>query len=242
MVDRGGLPAGDVRLREWPAGSLCLREVDRIPIRLGWVPARPSCRWQSRRCRSRPARRRARAGRRLNARHRLRHRRAARRRTPQPRLPRPARRAHRPCIRPIIPVVVVVVLAQAWRGGPQHQISRVLKGCDELPDDQRTGRAAGLACAASRAADAVDTIVITTAVRHQARVVTGDPGDLTRTADCIGARIRIFATDRHPEPLNRSPNVDDGVRSRPSGDTGHRQCGSGLCILTCDLTGSARMP
>lgn len=48
-------------------------------------------------------------------------------------------------IRPIIPVVVV--LAQAWRGGPQHQISRVLKGCDILPDDQRTGRGAGLACA-----------------------------------------------------------------------------------------------
>jgi hypothetical protein len=30
-------------------------------------------------------------------------------------------------IRPLAPVVV---LAQAWRGGPQHQISRVLKGCD----------------------------------------------------------------------------------------------------------------
>jgi len=43
----------------------------------------------------------------------------------------------------------------------------------------------------------VDTIVITTAVRHQAPVVTGDPGDpgdLTRIADCIGVKIRIFAT------------------------------------------------
>jgi hypothetical protein len=40
----------------------------------------------------------------------------------------------------------------------------------------------------------VDTIVITTAVRHQAPVVTGNPGDLTRIADCIGIRIRIFAT------------------------------------------------
>src|SRR5258708_40205160 len=94
-------------------------------------------------------------------------------------------------IRPLVPVVV---LAQAWRGGPQHQISRVLKGCDVLPDDQRTARAAGLACAASRTADVVDTIVITTAVRHQAPVVTSDPGDLTRTADCIGVKIRIFAT------------------------------------------------
>jgi len=70
----------------------------------------------------------------------------------------------------------------------------VLEGCDILPDDQRTGRAAGRACAASRTADVVDTIVITTAVRHQAPVVTGDPGDLTRIADCIGVKIRIFAT------------------------------------------------
>jgi hypothetical protein len=70
----------------------------------------------------------------------------------------------------------------------------VLEGCDELPDAGRTGRAAGPACAASRAADVVDTIVMTTAVRHQAPVVTGDPGDLTRIADCIGVKIRIFAT------------------------------------------------
>ena len=33
-------------------------------------------------------------------------------------------------IRPLVPVVV---LAQAWRGGPQHQISRVLKACDSSP-------------------------------------------------------------------------------------------------------------
>jgi predicted nucleic acid-binding protein len=98
-------------------------------------------------------------------------------------------------IRPIVPVVV---LAQAWRGGPQHQISRVLKGCDILPDDQATGRAtgraAGLACAASGTADVVDAIVIAIAVRHQAPVVTSDPRDLTRIADSIGVKIRLFTT------------------------------------------------
>ena len=93
-------------------------------------------------------------------------------------------------IRPIVPVVV---LAQAWRGGPQHQISRVLKGCDILPDDQATGRA-GVACAASGTADVVDAIVIATAVRHQAPVVTSDPGDLTRIADSIGVKIRLYTT------------------------------------------------
>ena len=97
-------------------------------------------------------------------------------------------RAH---IRPIVPVVV---LAQAWRGGPQHQISRVLKGCDILPDDQRTGRAAGVACAASGTSDVVDAIVIATAVQHQAPIVTSDPGDLARIADSIGVKIRLYST------------------------------------------------
>jgi predicted nucleic acid-binding protein len=94
-------------------------------------------------------------------------------------------------IRPIVPVVV---LAQAWRGGPQHQISRVLKGCDIIPDDAITGRAAGVACAASGTADVVDAIVVATAVRHQAGVVTSDPDDLTRLADAIGVKIRLFLT------------------------------------------------
>jgi predicted nucleic acid-binding protein len=94
-------------------------------------------------------------------------------------------------IRPIVPVVV---LAQAWRGGPQHQISRVLKACDILPDDPATGRAAGVACAASGTTDVVDAIVIAAAVRHQAPVVTSDPDDLTRIASAIGVKIQFYRT------------------------------------------------
>ncbi len=93
-------------------------------------------------------------------------------------------------IRPLVPVVV---LAQAWRGGPQHQISRVLTGCDIVPDDERTGRAAGLACGASATADVVDAIVVTMAVRYQAPVVTSDSGDITRIADALGLKIRLYA-------------------------------------------------
>lgn len=94
-------------------------------------------------------------------------------------------------IRPLVPVAV---LAQAWRGGPQHQISRVLKGCDILPDDERAGRAAGIACAASGTSDVVDAIVIVTAVRHQAAIVTSDPGDLSQIASSIGVKIQLFPT------------------------------------------------
>jgi predicted nucleic acid-binding protein len=92
----------------------------------------------------------------------------------------------------IRPVVPVVVLAQAWRGGPQHQISRVLKGCDIVPDDERTGRAAGVACGAAGTADVVDAIVVTTAVRFQAPVVTSDSGDITGIADALGLKIRLY--------------------------------------------------
>jgi predicted nucleic acid-binding protein len=94
-------------------------------------------------------------------------------------------------IRPIVPVVV---LAQAWRGGPQHQISRVLKACDVTPDDERIGRAAGLACAASGTADVVDAIVVVMAVRYQAPIVTSDPSDLTHIADAIGMKLRFYPT------------------------------------------------
>jgi predicted nucleic acid-binding protein len=94
-------------------------------------------------------------------------------------------------IRPIVPVVV---LAQAWRGGPQHQISRILKACDIVPDDERAGRAAGVACAASGTADVVDAIVVATAIRHQAPVVTSDPGDLTHIARSVGVKIHLFPT------------------------------------------------
>jgi len=93
----------------------------------------------------------------------------------------------------IRPVVPVVVLAQAWRGGPRHQISRVLEGCDIVPDDERTGRAAGVACGAAGTADVVDAIVVTTAVRYQAPVVTSDSGDISRIADALSLKIRIFA-------------------------------------------------
>ena len=93
----------------------------------------------------------------------------------------------------IRPVVPVVVLAQAWRGGPQQQISRVLKGCDILPDDERTGRAAGVACGAAGTADVVDAIVVTTDVRYRAPVVTSDSDDITCIADALGLRILLYA-------------------------------------------------
>jgi hypothetical protein len=90
------------------------------------------------------------------------------------------------------PIIPVVVLAQAWRGGPQPGLSKALKGCDVSPDDQQIGRAAGVVCAASGTSDVVDAIVVATAARFQASVVTSDPGDLTHLAHSIGVKLRLF--------------------------------------------------
>lgn len=84
-------------------------------------------------------------------------------------------------------VVPVVVLAQAWRGGPQHSLSRVLKGCKILPDDADAGKAAGRACALARTADVVNALVVVTALRLNCAVVTSDADDLNHLAISIGA-------------------------------------------------------
>jgi predicted nucleic acid-binding protein len=92
----------------------------------------------------------------------------------------------------IVPVVPVVVLAQAWRGGPQPNLSRLLRGCRIVPDDENTGRAAGRACAAAGTSDVVDALVVVTATQLEAPVVTTDPEDLAHLASGLGAKLALY--------------------------------------------------
>ena len=89
------------------------------------------------------------------------------------------------------PVVPVVVLAQAWRGGPQPMLSRVLRGCRIVPDDERVGRAAGATLSSAGSADVVDAIVVVTAARDNAVVVTSDPADLAHIAEGADLILRF---------------------------------------------------
>jgi hypothetical protein len=57
------------------------------------------------------------------------------------------------------------------------------------PGGARGRRTAGVACAA---ADIVDAIVIATAARRQAPIVTSDPDDLTHLCEAIGTKIRLY--------------------------------------------------
>lgn len=90
-----------------------------------------------------------------------------------------------------LPVVPVGVLGQAWRGGPQAQLSRFLRGCrfEELTVDG--ARAAGALCARAGVSDLIDASVVVGAIARNDLVVTSDPDDLERLAAASGRRMQL---------------------------------------------------
>jgi predicted nucleic acid-binding protein len=92
----------------------------------------------------------------------------------------------------VSPFVPGPVLAQAWRGSArQVGLARVLKGCAVLPTDEDTAKRAGELLGLSGTADAVDAIVVATAVRHAAVVVTSDPKDLQVISDAAACHLGL---------------------------------------------------
>jgi len=89
-------------------------------------------------------------------------------------------------------LIPVVVLAQAWRGGPQAEISRILGECEIVPDTEAVGRAAGVACARAGTSDVVDAIVVVTALSTESAVVTSDPRDLLLLARSLGRKLDLL--------------------------------------------------
>lgn len=91
------------------------------------------------------------------------------------------------------PVVPAGVLGQAWRGGPQAELSRLLKGCRIEDLDGARSRAAGEACGRSRTADVIDAAVVVGALARGDAVVTSDPKDLKRIAAGLNAKVVLIA-------------------------------------------------
>jgi len=91
------------------------------------------------------------------------------------------------------PCVPAPVLTQAWRGGGrQVGLSRLLKGCTVLPTDEDLARRAGALLGLSGTADAVDAIVVATAVKLEAMVVTSDPQDLYKIGDATSVSLKLI--------------------------------------------------
>lgn len=92
--------------------------------------------------------------------------------------------------RGIVPTVPAAVLGQAWRGGPQPLLSRLLRGCQAEPLDEDAARAAGAACAAAATSDVVDASVACGAAARHDLVVTSEPRDIGRLSEALGVALR----------------------------------------------------
>jgi hypothetical protein len=91
----------------------------------------------------------------------------------------------------IVPIVPAAVLAQAWRGGLQPMLSRLLVGCGVEPIDEALARQAGRTCARASTSDVVDAMVVVGALTRGDLVITSDARDLTRLAAALGGRLAL---------------------------------------------------
>jgi predicted nucleic acid-binding protein len=92
----------------------------------------------------------------------------------------------------VSPVVPSPVLTQVWQDGVrQARIARTLRACRVLPTSEDLAKHAGVLLGRSRTTDAVDAIVVATAIRYDAIVVTTDPDDLRHLWDAAGTGFEI---------------------------------------------------
>jgi hypothetical protein len=94
-------------------------------------------------------------------------------------------------LRGLVPTVPAGVLAEAWRGGPQQQLSRLLKGCLVEPMTERQARAVGVLVGRSGLSDTVDVAVAEGAIRRSDAVVTSQKQDIQQVADAVAQRLMI---------------------------------------------------
>lgn len=94
--------------------------------------------------------------------------------------------------RGVAPTVPAAVLGQAWRGGPQPQLSRLLVGClvEEL-SGQRAAQAGTLLGAAAGSSDVIDASVVVGALERGDVVFSSDRGDLEVLTASARRRLQI---------------------------------------------------
>jgi hypothetical protein len=89
------------------------------------------------------------------------------------------------------PTVPSPVLAQAWRGGPQAQLSLFLRGCRVDPLTETQSRLAGAALAKAKSSDIVDAVVVVGANGRGDAVFTSDPDDIRHIASALRVRLDV---------------------------------------------------
>ncbi len=91
----------------------------------------------------------------------------------------------------IIPLVPAPVVAQVSRSPKQAQLRRFLAGCAIVPLDEADAHEAGRLLGLTKTKDVVDAVVVTTAVRRKALILTSDPDDIERLVRASGRQAAV---------------------------------------------------
>lgn len=86
-------------------------------------------------------------------------------------------------LRPIVPAPV---LAQVWRGGPSHNLSRALKGCRIVEFAGDEAKPVGELCAATGTSDVVDAHVAHVGRHARTLVFSSDVDEIRALVDAGG--------------------------------------------------------
>ena len=90
-----------------------------------------------------------------------------------------------------VPTVPAPVVAQAWQGGRQALLARLLAGCGVEALDDGQARSVGSLAARAATTDIVDVCVVEGAIRRRDVVVSSDPDDLRAIAAAVNRRLEI---------------------------------------------------
>jgi predicted nucleic acid-binding protein len=91
----------------------------------------------------------------------------------------------------VIPLVPAPVVAQVSRTPQQAQLRRFLTGCVVVPLGESEAHEAGRLLGLTRTADVVDAVVVTTALRQKAVILTGDRADMERLVRASGREVAV---------------------------------------------------
>ena len=93
----------------------------------------------------------------------------------------------------IVPLVPAPVVVQVSRSPQQAQLRRFLTGCVVVPPGETEAHEAGRLPGLTKTADVVDAVVVTTALRQKATILTSDPDDIKRLVGASGRQIAVVA-------------------------------------------------
>lgn len=94
-------------------------------------------------------------------------------------------------IRRVVPRAPAPVVAQAWPGGRQARLARLLNGCHVDDLDDRHARSIGEMLGRAGTTDIVDGCVVETALRRHDLVVSSDRDDLVALAAAVGRHLEV---------------------------------------------------